>query len=69
MSVTFTERSSPRPDKDIEEAIRFAEKHITIWAMSMAPDGTPYAIQMVTIREGLKELLLLRKKIRTEGES
>jgi hypothetical protein len=58
---------TPRPERQILEAINYLEKQIVTDPMAMAKDGTPRTMMYLTMKDALKELLMLRRLIDTSG--
>jgi hypothetical protein len=52
---------TPRPERDIEEALKYVTKQMVIDPMAMSKDGVPRIIHYVVIREALQEVLAVRK--------
>jgi hypothetical protein len=58
---------TPRPERQILEAIQYLEKQIVTDPMAMAKDGTPRIMVYLTMKDALKELLMLRRLLDTSG--
>lgn len=56
---------TPRPEREIIEAIKYLEKQILSDPMAMTKDGQPRLIQYITMKDALKELLMLRRLVAT----
>lgn len=52
----------PRKDEDIREAIKVIEKQILTGILKLPPE---LAVQLMTIRQSLQELLEIRNKCKT----
>jgi len=53
---------TPRPDRDVVEAMRFVTEQVVREPMAMTKTGVPYTIHFMVIKDALLELLERRAK-------